>query len=91
MPPRQAAVDFLNNFQESNRRVCERWFPTRAALFSDDMSMYPVVEDPPPPFEVAVEIAAALRRELLSRIEQSEDKDHSKLRHRLKKMWRRAL
>src|SRR5690606_6568355 len=56
------AVRFLANFLDSNERVRQQWFPDRAQLFSDAMDMYPLVEEPPPTFEHAVEIAVELWR-----------------------------
>lgn len=81
LPTRQAAVDFLAKFEASNERVREQWFPQRSKLFSDDMSMYPVLEDPPPPFERAVEIAAELWRAHLAHV--------SKLEAQIAKLQRR--
>lgn len=42
-PSRAEAAAFQQRFEEGNAQICERWFPERKTLFSQDMSRFPEV------------------------------------------------
>ncbi|GAB5467162.1 MAG: hypothetical protein Kilf2KO_01920 [Rhodospirillales bacterium] len=62
-PPRGLVEEILQRFQDSNEGVRSRWFPEREALFSDDVSAYPL--DWEPDVELTAQEVAQVRRTLV--------------------------
>jgi hypothetical protein len=52
LPPRDAVVDFMEQFRDSNDYIRRTWFPERSTLFDEDYSSYPEEETQPTVDEV---------------------------------------
>jgi hypothetical protein len=60
MPSQARARAFLRHFDEANERLRAAWFPTRQAVFDDDVSRYPVEERATPLWRDLLTVAAAM-------------------------------
>ena len=65
-PARADAQQFYENFQETNERVREKWFPHRSRLFHDDFTQYPeFVDDTKNPHEAALRAGFVIIEDLV--------------------------
>jgi hypothetical protein len=60
LPAREDAIRFVSVFAASNERLRQRFFPERAALFSNDFASYPEREESQATLAAVMEVAAAL-------------------------------